>query len=166
MQAGIAAAHTLILGLGNVLQRDDGVGVHVVRALAEEERKGQIGHVIALRDGGTIGLALLTEIEEFGSLIVIDAMEMGAAPGTVRSFQGEDMDAQLCSKKRTSEEAALADLIMAAQLAGVAPAHRALVAIEPETTEWGLAPGTAVAAAIPKACQTVEQLLEAWSRDS
>lgn len=165
MRADIAATHTLVLGLGNVLLSDDGVGIHAVRALDEEKRRGRIGHRIALRDGGTIGLALLAEIEEFGSLVVIDAMEMGAAPGTVHTFQGADMDRQLSGKKHTAHEVALADLIMAAQLAGVAPARRALVAIQPQSTAWGLAPGTAVAAAIPKACAAVEELLEEWNHD-
>ena len=163
MQTDIAATHTLILGLGNILLSDDGVGIHVVRALEAREQKGLIGHVIALRDGGTIGLTLLTEIEEFGELIVIDAMEMGAEPGTVRCFEGAAMDAQLCGKKRTAHEVALADLIMAAQLAGFAPQRRALVAVQPEKTTLGLEPTAAVQAAIQPACAAIENLLTEWN---
>ena len=125
VQTGVAATHTLVLGLGNILLSDDGVGIHVIKALGGLEDAGQIAHVIALRDGGTIGLALLSEIEEFGSLIVVDAMQLGESPGTVRAFQGPDMDRQLRGKKRSAHEVALADLMMAAQLAGFGPARRA-----------------------------------------
>ena len=165
MQTDIAATETLILGLGNILLSDDGVGIHAIRALEALEQDGGIGHLIALRDGGTIGLALLSEIEDFGALIAIDAMELGAEPGTVRAFQGAAMDAQLCGKKRTAHEVALADLIMAAQLAGFAPAERALIAIQPETTTWGLEPTEAVAAAIAQACAAVRDLLTEWHHE-
>ncbi len=166
VQTGVAATHTLVLGLGNILLSDDGVGIHVIKALGGLEDAGKIGHVIALRDGGTIGLALLSEIEEFGSLIVVDAMELGESPGTVRAFQGPDMDRQLCGKKRTAHEVALADLMMAAQLAGFGPARRALVAIQPASTQWGLSPTETVYAAIPEACRTVMTLLDGWDNAS
>lgn len=163
MQTAIAATQTLILGIGNVLLSDDGIGIHVLRALETLEQDGAIARPVALRDGGTIGLALLSEIERFEALIAIDAMEMGAQPGTVRRFVGAAMDAQLCGKKRTAHEVALADLIMAAQLAGCAPQRRALVAIQPGTTGWGLSPGAPVAAAIPAACRAVQDLLKDWN---
>lgn len=77
-----------------------GVGVHVVEALTALET----GRNVTLRDGGTIGLALLSEIEESGALIAIDAAELGAEPGTVRVFSGADMDGQLRGKKQTAHE--------------------------------------------------------------
>ena len=163
MQTDIAATHTLLLGIGNILLSDDGIGVHVIRALEALEQNGEIGHVVALRDGGTIGLALLSEIEEFGALIVVDAMELGEVPGTVRAFQGADMDRQLGGKKRTAHEVALADLIMAAELAGCAPPRRALIAIQPGSTQWGLSPTGAVQAAISEACAMVKALLTEWN---
>ena len=125
-------------------------------------RSRETGRHVALRDGGTIGLALLSEIEESGALIAIDAMELGAAPGTVQAFRGPDMDRQLCGKKRTAHEVALADLIMAARLAGCAPERRALVAIQPASTKWGLSPTEPILAAIPKACSAVLSLIEDW----
>jgi hydrogenase maturation protease len=162
VQTSVAATHTLVLGLGNILLSDDGVGIHVIKALGGLEDAGEIGHVIALRDGGTIGLALLSEIEEFGSLIVVDAMQLGQAPGTVRAFEGPDMDRQLCGKKRSAHEVALADLMMAAQLAGFGPARRALVAVQPASTGWGLTLTDPVREAVPEACRRVVSLLDGW----
>jgi hydrogenase maturation protease len=151
---------TLILGIGNSLLSDDGVGVHIVRAL---ETNIQIAHLVALRDGGTIGLELLAEVEQFNSLIAIDAMELDDAPGAMQVFQGLDMDKQLRGSKRTAHEVALSDLISAAHLAGTVPQRRALIAIQPGSTDWGLAPTKAVGAAIPKACKAVASILESWN---
>jgi hydrogenase maturation protease len=164
MSSETAATRTLLMGIGNILLSDDGVGVHVIRALGALERAGEIGHRIALRDGGTIGLALLPELDAFDALIAIDAMELGSTPGTVRAFAGRDMDAQLGGRKRTAHEVALADLMTAAALTGCAPERRALVAIQPGSTEWGLAPTEPVLAAIPRACQTVLSLLANWEQ--
>lgn len=165
LDTGIATTQTLVLGIGNNLLSDDGVGIHVVNALDAMKQGGVIEHAIKLRDGGTIGLALLTDIEETDALIVVDAMELGAEPGTVRAFQGVDMDRQLSGKKRTAHEVALADLMGAAQLTGCGPERRALVAIQPASTGWGLAPTDEVAAAIPVACRTVLSLLEEWRNE-
>ena len=161
MRNDLAATHTLVLGIGNILLSDDGVGVHVIRALDALE-SDEISRVAALRDGGTLGLSLLSEIEEYGALIAVDAVELGATPGTVRIFLGPDMDQQLIGKKRTAHEVALADLMSAARLAGCEPLRRALVAVQPESTEWGLSLTPAVGAAIPTACQEIKNLLNGW----
>jgi hydrogenase maturation protease len=162
MQTDVAATRTLVLGLGNTLRSDDGVGVHVVQALTELET----GRHVTLRDGGTIGLALLSDIEESAALIAIDAAELGAEPGTVRVFSGSDMDNQLHGKKRTAHEVALADLIAAARLSGRKPLRCALVAIQPGSTEWGLTPTEPIRSAIPAACSAVLSLVEDWNDES
>jgi len=159
MQTDVAATRTLVLGLGNTLRSDDGVGAHVVEALTALKT----GRNVTLRDGGTIGLALLSEIEESGALIAIDAAELGAEPGTVRVFAGADMDGQLRGKKQTAHEVALADLIAAARLSGHMPPRCALVAIQPGSTEWGLSPTEPIRSAIPTACSAVLSLVEDWN---
>lgn len=162
MSVEVAAIRTLLLGLGNVLLSDDGVGIHVIRALDSSARMRQFDPAVALRDGGTLGLNLLMELDGIGALIVIDAMEFGGAAGTVRAFVGTDMDAQLGGQCRSAHEVALADLMSAALLTGSAPVRRALVAVQPASTDWGLEPTEAVRSAIPEACDTVLSLLEDW----
>lgn len=156
------AARALLIGVGNVLLSDEGIGVHVARALDRMQRGGWIPVAVAVRDGGTIGLALLGELADCEALIVIDAMELGAAPGTVRAFCGADFDAQLRGKRRSVHELGLADLLGAAALTGCAPARRALVGIQPGSTAWGLTPSEPVLAAVPQACGTVLSVLEEW----
>jgi hydrogenase maturation protease len=163
MPTDVAATHTLILGIGNILLSDDGVGVHVIAALQARQNEGALGPAVALRDGGTISLELLTEIAESPDLIAVDAVEFNGAPGTVRVFEGAEMDKQLGGKKRTAHEVALADLMTAARLAGCEPKRRALVAIQPFSTQWGLAPSQSVQDAIPEACETVISLIRRWT---
>lgn len=154
----------LVLGVGNTLLSDDGIGVHVIETLRQNAEPCEQPRV-AYRDGGTLGLSLLPEIEDARAVIVVDAADIGADPGTVRALEGSDMDAQLKGKKRTAHEVAVADLMAAAELAGHLPEQRALIAIQPASTEWGLAPTDAVARAIPGACAAVRSLIERWRHE-
>jgi len=153
------AASILVLGLGNSLLSDDGVGVHVIHAIRRDVARDLD---LTCIDGGTLGLSLLPEIECADALILVDASEIGAAPGTVRLFEGTAMDAQLGGKKRTAHEVAAADLLAASALTGQRPALRALIAVQPQSTGWGLEPTEAVKAAIPQACTAVATLARAW----
>ena len=162
MQTGLtnaALAETLVLGIGNILLTDDGVGVHVTTALAAQEDPGR---GLTIIDGGTVGLALLNELRPDMGFIAVDAMELGAASGTVMVFQGKDMDRHLSGRKTTAHEVALSDMMVAAQLSGCHPRQRALVAVQPAVTTWGLAPTPAVQAAIPKAVEAVLSIVKGW----
>jgi hydrogenase maturation protease len=152
---------TVVLGIGNTLLRDDGAGIHVLEAL-----RGS-GLPAAWRttclDGGTLSFALLAEIEPHDRLIVIDAAQVDSTPGTVQVFEGEDMDRFLGTRRRQSvHEVGLLDLLRVACLTDALPALRALVAIQPESIEWGDTPTAVVAAAIPKACVTTLDLIRRW----
>ncbi len=154
----------LVLGLGNVLMQDDGVGVHAANALEAsldfcvEGREG-----VVIRDGGTLGLSLLPEVEDCAGLIVLDAAMLSAPPGTVKTFEGAAMDAQLSGKKYSVHEVALFDLLAAAELLGGKPERRALIGVQPEIIDWGLEPTPAVAAAIPKMHEAIRDLVERWT---
>lgn len=71
--------HTLILGLGNLLLSDEGVGVHAARALAERKLPPDVSVV----EAGTAFLDVLPEIENADRILLIDAMEAGGAPGSI-----------------------------------------------------------------------------------
>jgi len=151
----------LVLGLGNSLMQDDGVGIHAVNALKSwaEGREG-----LVLLDGGTLGLSLLPVVESCSGLIVLDAAMLDEAPGTVKIFVGDAMDAQLSGKKYSVHEVALFDLLAAAELLGGKPERRALVGVQPQCIDWGLEPTAATAAAIPEIHAAVRELLERWSQ--
>ncbi len=151
----------LVLGLGNTLLMDEGVGVHTIRHL--ESSADASDHVRYL-DGGTLSFTLAGPIEETDSLIVVDAAELGTSAGEVRCFEGEDMDEFLGSnRKRSVHEVSLLDLMAVSHLTGKLPARRALVGIQPDCVDWGDAPTAAVQAAIPAACDRIRELIQRWT---
>ena len=119
-----AAGRAVVLGIGNSLLTDDGIGVHVAQAVAALCDAGWLPPGIRVLDGGTIGLSLLAEIDPDAILIAVDAMELHAPPGTLAVFTGAAMDRQLTGNKRFAHEVALADLMQAADLSGIWPPRR------------------------------------------
>jgi len=154
------ARKVLVLGVGNTLLQDDGLGVHVARRLRARPRVDTRATII---DGGTLGLSLLPDVEASAGFIVIDAAELGEPPGTVRVFEDTAMDRQLSGRKRSVHEVAVADLLAAATLTGHVPTPRALVAIQPRSTDWGLEPTAEASAAIESAAAAVSDVIERWS---
>ena len=153
-------SNTLILGIGNTLLRDEGAGIHVIRALARHAAERDD---IELMDGGTLSFTLAGAIEDAKQLIVIDAAQLGGDPGSTRVFEGEAMDVFVGgNRKRSVHEVSLVDLLMIARLADHLPQKRALIGIQPHDIDWGEQPSPAVAAAIPHACNQALQLVEAW----
>ena len=151
---------TLVLGIGNTLLTDEGVGVHVLHALEAE-----LGHLpdVTLLDGGTLSFTLAGPIEETDALIVVDAANIKTAPGGWTLLKGEEMDAFLMSNRKASvHEVGLTDLRAIAILAGHWPEKRAMLAIQPQTIDWGEQPTPAVAAAIPPVCAAIVEQIRAW----
>jgi len=152
---------TIILGVGNTLLSDEGVGIHVLDALAKSSLPQE--GVVDLVDGGTLSFTLAVAIEEADSLIVVDAAQLKSPPGTLRLFQGEDMDNFLRGNRKSSvHEVGLTDLMAIAQLTERWPEKRALVAIQPQELGWGDAPTAPVQSAIPEACRQIEALVKEW----
>ena len=151
---------TLVLGIGNTLLTDEGVGVHVLHAL--ESRLAHLSDVTLL-DGGTLSFTLAGPIEEADALIVVDAANIKSEPGEWTLLEGEDMDAFLTSNRKASvHEVGLTDLRAIAILAGHWPEKRAMLAIQPQTIDWGEHPTPAVAAAISPACTAIHDLIREW----
>lgn len=149
----------LVMGIGNTLLKDDGVGVHVTELFKSSQEPNPNVEVL---DGGTIGLSLLPEIEDADAVVIVDASELGEQPGTMRIFRDQEIDRQLSGKRRSVHEVALYDLFSAAAIRGRSPDERVLIAIQPASTEWGLEPTSKVKAAIPMACETLTSLTQDW----
>lgn len=151
---------TLILGIGNTLLSDEGIGVHVLQSL---ERQGGLPDDVTFMDGGTLSFTLAGPIEDCERLITIDAAELKQPAGSVRVFEGDDMDQHIAmGGKRSVHEVSLADVLGIVALAGLLPARRALVGIQPKYVDWGDAPTPEVGAAIPAACQEITRLITRW----
>lgn len=150
----------LVLGIGNTLLTDEGIGIHVLQALEPELSSWPD---VTLLDGGTLSFTLAGPIEDADALIVVDAANIKARPGEWALLQGDDMDAFLMSnRKSTVHEVGLTDLRAIAMLAGHWPEKRAMLAIRPDIVDWGEQPTPAVAAAIAPACAAIRDLIREW----
>lgn len=147
----------LILGIGNILLRDDGLGVHLVRALAEDPDRLPDG--TAVLDGGTLGLDLLAEIGEADALLLVDAVRLRDRPGAVRVIHGNEIHATLAGHI-SPHQIGVADLVAAARLLGCLPERVSLVAMQPADIEVGLELSAPVAAALPLAIAIAQE--ESW----
>lgn len=150
---------TLILGIGNTLLADEGLGIHLLDYLRKHHP--DLPGVTYL-DGGTLSFTLAPQIEACQNLIVLDAAQLQAEPGTIRLLQGDDMDRFVANGQRSVHEVGLVDLMSIARLQNRLPARRALLGIQPLELGWGETPSTLLANAIPEACAQVIDLLYKW----
>lgn len=151
---------TLVLGIGNTLLSDEGVGVHATRYLSDHYP--DLPHT-SIVDGGTLSFTLAGPIEESENLIVIDAAQLNDKPGTVRMFVGSDMDDYLNGQnKRSVHEVGLMDLMWMARMTGRLPRNRALIGIQPHYIDWGETPTDEVRAVIPSVCEQTSRLIQEW----
>jgi hydrogenase maturation protease len=125
----------LILGLGNVLLEDDGVGPVAVRALVD----GYIPSVgVQVFDGGTLGLSLLPYVDAADAVILVDAVRADAAAGTCVRLDGDDV-APAVATRLSPHQIGVADLLDGARWLDRLPRRVTLLGIVPES--MGLAVG-------------------------
>jgi hydrogenase maturation protease len=147
----------LILGIGNILLSDEGIGVRAVEALAAGYRfpKG-----VELLDGGTAGFELMAKITRREQLIVIDAIACDHPPGTVLRVEGEDVR-QVFSSRISPHQLGISDVLAASALIGELPDRLVLFGIEPAEIGTSLELSAPVAAALPKLMTAVLEELAA-----
>ena len=153
--------NTLILGIGNTLLCDEGAGVHALNLLQSTYPDLQN---LTFIDGGTLSFTLAAYIEDCDNLVVFDAAELKAPPGTVRTMAGRAMDVFLGAARRSPHEVSLLDLFDIARLTECLPENRALIGIQPANIEWGMSPTPAVAKGLPVAVEHAVELLGQWTR--
>lgn len=145
-------APTLILGIGNILLRDEGVGVRVVEALADVE----LPEGVEVLDGGTAGADLVDAIADRERLIVIDALDADAEPGAIARLGADDLVPQEGESISLHQVGLVETLHMARQL-GCAPRETIVLGIQPGEIAPGLELTPEVAAAVPR---VVERILD------
>jgi hydrogenase maturation protease len=146
----------LVLGIGNVLLGDDGIGVHVVGTL---ERLAERGVVVLppdarLVDGGTIGLALLPLVTGARAVVLVDAVDIGRAPGAIEVFDGEALGG-VAPRLTSPLPVGVGDIVAAARLADSAPDAIVLVGVQPGEIAPGIELSASVRAAVPAAVEAV-----------
>jgi len=144
---------TLILAVGNLLLRDEGVGIHVLRVLEAETLPPDV-HLL---DGGTGGLHLLYWLEGYERIILVDATLDDRPPGTVRRLHPRY--ASDYPTLMSAHEIGLRDMIEAMMLTEHVPDVELVVISVENISATGLRLSPAVEAAIPAACRLIRHIL-------
>ena len=154
MSEATGEREVVVLGVGNELYRDEGVGVLVARELGGQSLLADVRVI----EGAVGGLDLLWEMENARLVILVDAADMGVPPGTIRVFSPDDVELLQKTKVASLHEIGLAEVLAFGKLIEICP-EMLIVGIQPETVAPGFELSEAVAEALPRAVQTVLGLL-------
>jgi hydrogenase maturation protease len=157
------AVRTLILGVGNLLLSDEGVGLHVLERLAATY---DLPEGVQTLDGGTLGLDLLYYLEnEDGrpveNLLIIDAVKMGKEPGSLLRLEGDEVPSYL-SIKISPHQVGIPDMLLAAKLKDLYPRNVVLWGVQPGVLDAGLELSPPVAAQLDTLVKKVVEELAQW----
>ncbi|MFN8465511.1 MAG: HyaD/HybD family hydrogenase maturation endopeptidase [Caldilineaceae bacterium] len=152
---------TLVIGLGNPLMGDDGVGLVVLDQLAAQSFAPPVEFV----DGGTWGLALLPDVERAGALLLLDAVNGAGAPGTVYVLGAEEIPRFLAAKL-SPHQVDVRELLALAELRGALPPELGVVGVQPAATAYGDGLSPAAAAAVEAAATAACAVLSGWGHSA
>jgi hydrogenase maturation protease len=150
---------TLVLGLGNILLGDEGVGVRVVERLLE---RYDFPEEVLVMDGGTLGLDLLPYVEDASRLVVVDAAQARKPPGTLVRLTGNEIPIFLDASKVSPHQEGLQDLLAVAALKGYLPAELVFLGVQVGTLGVSLDLSPAVAQQVEAVAEMVLAELAAW----
>jgi hydrogenase maturation protease len=139
-----------ILGIGNVLLSDEGVGVHVANELFKKELPENVSVV----EGGTDGFRLLNIITDADRLIVIDAVRGDSEPGAIYRFDIDDMKRCPQEFKTSVHQIGILEVIDLSGLIGKTP-QTTIIGIEPKSLEMGLELSPEIREKIPRIIEIV-----------
>jgi hydrogenase maturation protease len=151
-------AEILILGLGNVLQSDDGVGVRVVEKMQE---RYWFSDNLRIVDGGIRGMALAPSLKGVARLLVVDAVDSQREPGSLTRRVGEEV-LSFPAHKALVHQDGLSHLLRAAGLLGIFPEEMVLLGVEPAVLDPGMELSPAVAARVDELVDMALRELRRW----
>lgn len=147
-----------IIGVGNILMQDEGVGPKV----AETLKKDYSFHPpIEIIDGGTLGLELLPYIEKYKKIMIIDVVDFGKEPGFIKVLRGDEIPPYL-KTKLSVHHVGVQDLLEVARLMGYMPEELVLVGIQPENIDLGLDLTPVVAGKLNELTKEILEILKRW----
>ncbi|HEU4463800.1 MAG TPA: HyaD/HybD family hydrogenase maturation endopeptidase [Gemmatimonadota bacterium] len=156
---GGGRAPTLVVGLGNPLMTDDGIGL---AALARLDSEWELPEGVELVDGGIWGLRLLPEIEDAGRLLLIDAIDVDRRAGEVIVLEIEEIPMFL-SSKLSPHQVGIRDVLALAALRGRLPAETVAMGIQPARIEMGTEISDEAKASMDALLERVVSRLAEWN---
>ena len=146
------------MGLGNLLNRDEGLGVEALKRL--DTQLGEQSQ-FELLDGGVLGLNLLMIVEECSHLLILDAVNIGKPAGTVVELRKEQIPLY-AGVKLSQHQVTFQEVLGLANIRGYLPENLHLVGIQPEDLSIGLDLSSTVEKALPEVVSRATAVLESW----
>ena len=148
----------IVLGLGNILNHDEGVGVHALAALEAGlgPREG-----VELVDGGTMGLSLLQLVEDCDHLLILDAVNAGELPGTLVELDCDEISLYT-GVKLSQHQVTFQEVLGLAKLRGKLPTHLYLIGVQPADLSVGVGLSETVAEVMPRVVVRAADVLRGW----
>jgi len=145
------AGKIVIIGVGNLLLKDEGVGVHV----AQELQKKDLPSAVEVHDGGVAGIGLIDFFPGASKVLLIDAADMNLDPGAIVRFTPEEVLSEKGGPGFSAHDVGLPEVLELAKALGNCPPEVAIFGIQPKEISWGTELSPEVQASVPKVIETV-----------
>lgn len=142
----LMAKDTLILGVGNLLYGDDGLGVTAVQAL---QQRDDLPPEVVVWDGGTEGYGLIPVMTAYRRVILVDAVPMNQPAGTIRRFTWEEVKPIANERTLSLHQSDLTDALVLADTLNSLPPEVVIYGVQPHNRGWDQPLSTAVQDALP-----------------
>lgn len=147
----------VVLGVGNILLSDEGVGVRAIEALREGYLLPEGVEVI---DGGTSGMELLEDLSRADLLVVADAVNAGLPPASILRIAGEDVPV-FFRAKLSPHQVGLSDVLADLEFMGEPPCETVIIGVQPLSLETSMELSPAVAERLPEVVDRIVAELRA-----
>lgn len=151
----------VVLGVGNTIHSDDGLGVH---ALGRLENHPRLPAGVTLIDGGTRGLELLADVYECPRLMLLDAVDLGEQPGTMLRLAGDELRG--LTSASNVHQLGVADLLNTLPLVSDVDREIVLLGVQPASTDWGTELTPTVEATIGALVEQAVDQLRVWTEET
>ena len=152
----------VVLGIGNILNRDEGLGVHALNKI-DPLIKAKSG--FEFLDGGVLGLNLLMIVEECSHLLILDAVNAGKEPGSVIELDKEQIPLYT-GINLSQHQTTFQEVLGLAKVRGLLPDYLHLIGIQPMDISIGLGLSHEIEQAIPEMLERTASLLENWQKNN
>ena len=160
-QKNPSARKIVVIGVGNLLLKDEGVGVHAALELQEKA----LPPGVEVFDGGGGGTGLLDLFQGAGKAVIIDAADMTRPPGTVVRFTPDEVRSRAGGPKLSAHEVGLLEVLELARALGQCPPEVVIIGVQPGEISWGMDLTPEVQAALPRVLKAVSQEMNPATED-
>ena len=158
LDSQVSSADVTVLGIGNLLMGDEGVGVHLVQTLEESYT---FSPAINLIDGGTTGLDLIPYFEDCKKMIIVDAVDFQKEPGHIGTLYNEEIHYRF-NTKLSLHHAGLADVLSVIKLTDIPSPDMMLIGVQPQIVEMGIKLSDVISNEMEQLLNKVIEKLEEW----